>query len=199
MDEKTEELRDIFLSVSDESEVTEHQTAARGSLTDDEVDDDALVDVIATMRERYDFATDLDDVELAQVARGFYEEVTDTAIGRELGDVSAGTVRRARLDLHLVTEGDLDAPFDLDRLRELRDADASTSEMADQLGVSASTVRKYDRALEAQQRRRLVGDRFREEFDRLLDDGELSEQLTASIRETGLKEATEDMETKVSF
>ncbi len=199
MDEKTEELRDIFLSVSDESEVTEHQAAARGSLTDDEVDDDALVDLIATMRERYDFATDLDDGELARVAQGFYDEETDTAIGRELDGVSAGTVRRARLDLHLVTDGDLDAPFELDRLRELRSAEASTSEMADELGVSPSTVRKYDRALEAQQRRRLVGDRFREEFDRLLDDGELSEQLTASIRETGLEEATEDMETNVSF
>lgn len=199
MDEKTERLRDIFLSVSDEETVTERQAAARGSLDDDEVDEAAVARLVATMRERYDFATDLDDDALVRVARGFYAEESDTAIGRALSDVSAGTVRRARLDLHLVTDGDLDAPFDLDELRRLRETDASTAEQADALDVSPSTVRRYARALEAQRRRRLVGDRFREEFDRLLGDDELSEQLTAAIKETGLREATEDMETNVSF
>jgi hypothetical protein len=199
MDEKTERLRDIFLSVSEEAEVTERQSAARGSLAADEVDDEELVELVEAMRDRYEFATDLDDAELARVARGFYDEETDTAIGRALGDVSAGTVRRARLDLHLVTDRDLDAPFDLDELRRLRDDDATTAEMAESLDASRSTVRKYARALDAQQRRRLVGDRFREEFDRLLGDGELSEQLTAAVKESGLREATEDMETNVSF
>lgn len=199
MDEKTERLRDIFLSVSDEETVTERQSAARGSLSDEPVDEADLAELVEAMRERYDFATDLDDAALATVARGFYAGESDTAIGRELGGVSAGTVRRARLDLHLVTDRDLDAPFELDELRQLRETDASTSELAEALDVSPSTVRKYARALDAQQRRRLVGDRFREEFDRLLGDGELSEQLTAAIRETGLREATEDMETNVSF
>lgn len=199
MDEKTERLRDIFLSVSDDATVTERQSAARGSLADDEVDEADLAAVIAAMRERYEFATDLDDDALATVARGFYAEASDAAIGRELGDVSAGTVRRARLDLHLVTDRDLDAPFDLDELRRLREADASTAELAEALDVSPSTVRRYARALDAQQRRRLVGDRYREEFDRLLGDAELSGRLTAAIRETGLQEATEDLETNVSF
>lgn len=199
MDEKTEQLRDIFLSVSDEETVTERQSAARGSLVDEPVDEADLAELVATMRERYEFATDLDDEALAAVARGFYAGESDTGIGRELGDVSAGTVRRARLDLHLVTDRDLDAPFDLDELRSLREDDPRTSELAEALDVSPSTVRKYARALDAQQRRRLVGDRFREEFDRLLGDGELSEQLTAAVKESGLREATEDMETNVSF
>jgi DNA-binding MurR/RpiR family transcriptional regulator len=98
-----------------------------------------------------------------------------------------------------VTDRDLDAPFDLDELRSLREDDRATGELAEALDVSPSTVRKYARALDAQQRRRLVGDRFREEFDRLLGDGELSEQLTAAVKESGLREATEDMETNVSF
>jgi DNA-binding transcriptional ArsR family regulator len=199
MDEKTEQLRDIFLAVADEDTVTERQSAARGSLADETPDDATLGAVIGGMRERYEFATDLDDAALATVVRGFYAEESDTAIGRELGDVSAGTIRRARLDLHLVTDRDLEAPFDLEELRRLRETDATTAEMAEALDVSPSTVRRYARALEAQQHRRLVGDRYREEFDRLLGDGELSEQLTAAIRETGLREATEDTETSVSF
>ncbi len=200
MDEKTEQLREIFLSVSDGAEVTERQSAARGSLAADrEVDDAELLAVIEGLRERFELATDLDDDALVRVARGFYAGETDTAIGREVGGASAGTVRRARLDLHLVTDGDLEAPFDLDALRQLRTDEASTAEKAEALDVSPSTVRRYDRALEAQARRRLVGDRFREEFDRLLGDGELGEQLTAAVKESGLRDATEDMETNVSF
>ena len=199
MDEKTERLRDIFLSVADDVELTERQAALRGSLAAADVDDEALVEVVASMRERYALSTDLDDAALCTVARGFYAGESDAAIGRALGDVSAGTVRRARLDLHLVAERDLEAPFDLDELRRLREAGATTAEQAEALGVSGSTVRRYARVLEAQSRRRLVGDRFREEFDRLLGDGELSAHLTAGIRETGLREATEDLETNTSF
>jgi DNA-binding transcriptional ArsR family regulator len=199
MDEKTERLRDIFLSVADDATVTERQSAARGSLSDEAAGDDEVAAVVARMRERYEFATDLDDDALVAVARGFYAGEADAAIARSVGGVGPGTVRRARLDLHLVTDRDLDAPFALDDLRRLREAGATTGEVAEALDVSPSTVRKYGHALDAQARRRLVGDRFREEFDRLLGDGELSSHLTAAIRETGLQEATEDVETNVSF
>lgn len=199
MDEKTERLRDIFLAVSDEETVTERQTAARGTLAGATVDAATLAGVVAEMRGRYEFATHLDDSALATVARGFYAGHSDAAIAREIGDVSASTVRRARLDLHLVTDRDLDAPFDLDDLRRLRDEDSTTAAIAEALDVSPSTVRRYALALDAQARRRLVGDRYREEFDRLLGDAELAGGLTAAIRETGLREATEDTETNVSF
>lgn len=199
MDEKTAQLRDIFLAVADEDTVTERQSAARGSLADEDPDEDALAAVVAAMRDRYEFATDLDDAALCSVARGFYAGESDAAIARELGDVGPETVRRARLDLHLVADRDLDAPFDLDELRQHRDTGASTAELAEALDVSPSTVRRYAHAIDVQAQRRLVGDRYREEFDRLLGDGELSEQLTASIKETGLREAAEDIETNVSF
>ena len=199
MDEKTERLRDIFLSVSGDAELTERQAAARGSLAADEVDDATLRGVVGGLREREAFATDLDDDALVAVARGFYAGESDAAIGRSLGDVSADAVRRARLDLHLVADRDLDAPFDLDALRRLRDEGASTAAAAEALDVSASTVRRYVRVLETQRRRRLVGDRYRQEFDRLLGDGELTGRLTGAIRETGLREATEDVETNTSF
>ncbi len=199
MDEKTERLREIFLSVADEETLTERQSAARGSLSGEGADAERLAAVVAAMRERYEFSTDLDDEALCAVARRFYAGDADADIARALGDADEGTVRRARLDLHLVADRDLDAPFDLDELRRLRQADASTAERAGALGVDESTVRRYARVLEAQSRRRLVGDRFREEFDRLLADAELSARLTGAIRETGLAEATEDAESDVPF
>ncbi|MFC6756633.1 hypothetical protein ACFQER_07955 [Halomicroarcula sp. GCM10025894] len=72
MDEKTEQLRDIFMDVSDEASVTESQAAGRGSLTDtDEATvEERLGETVARMRERYDFRTALDDPALVGLVRG---------------------------------------------------------------------------------------------------------------------------------
>jgi hypothetical protein len=199
MDEKTERLRDIFLSVAEEETLTEPQSAVRGSLAGEGIDGERLAAVVAAMRERYEFATELDDEALCTVVRRFYAGDADADIARALDDVSEDTVRRARLDLHLVTDRDLDAPFELDELRRLRNAGASPAEQAEALGASESTVRRYRRIVEVQAERKVVGDRFRDEFEHLLADRELEERFTEETRETGLEDATEGMETNVSF
>ncbi len=63
MDEKTAELRDIFVDDAGEEAVTETQEASRGSLadTDEASVTDRLGDVVARMRERYEFQTELAD------------------------------------------------------------------------------------------------------------------------------------------
>ena len=109
------------------------------------------------------------------------------------------TVSRARIDLHLLREVDSDAPFDADDLRELLDADASTAECAEELDVSESTVRRYRRVIDAQAERRTVNDRYRDEFEAVLQDRELSDRMTEEVQKDGLDDATEGMETNVSF
>lgn len=199
MDEKTEQLRDIFMSVSDDETVTEQQEAGRGSLASERSETEQLAAVVERMRERYDFSTSLSDAELATVVRGFYEGLNDTEIARDLGDASLSkTVSRARIDLHLVTEADRDAPFDLPEL-ESRLGDRPMIEIAEELGVSESTIRRYRRIIEVQSERKVAGDRFREEFERILEDRELEERFTEETRRTGLEDATEGMETNVSF
>lgn len=200
MDDKTEELRDIFLDVADEETVTEPQEELRGSLADGEATDERIRSVIEQMRDRYEFRTSLSTDELVTVVRGYFAGKNDTAIARDLGDASlAKTVRRARIDLHLVTDRDLDAPFDLDDLRQQLDSDRPVTDIADDLDVSESTVRRYRHVVEVQNERRLVGDRFNEEFAMIAEDRDLGERLTADVKESGLEEATEGMETNVSF
>ncbi|NHN60631.1 MULTISPECIES: conditioned medium-induced protein 4 [Halorussus] len=200
MDEKTEELRDIFMDVTDESTVTERQEETHGSLSSETAVEERLQEVVARMRDRYDFGTSLSDEELVTVVRGYYAGDSDAEIARELGDSSLGkTVSRARIDLHLIRDADEDAPFDMDDLRDLLDDDASTTECAGQLDVSESTVRRYRRVLEAQQQRRTVNDQFRNEFENVLQDRELSDRMTEGVQEDGLDDATEGMETNVSF
>ena len=86
MDEKTEELRDLFVDATGSETVTERQEAARGSLVDR--DDDAVearvAALVATMRERHGFDSGLDD---ATAADG--ELPDSTAADGELPDSTA--------------------------------------------------------------------------------------------------------------
>ncbi|PSP86168.1 conditioned medium-induced protein 4 [Halobacteriales archaeon QS_1_68_17] len=165
MDEKTEQLRDIFMDVTDEETVTETQEDDRGSLTDRERRDvdEQLESVIAKMRERYAFETGLSDGALCRVVRGFYRGDDDAEIAASL--VAEGTV----------------------------------AEAADALETDREIVERYRRVVEARAATRAVSDRFRTEFEDVLTDAGLSTRLTESVQEDGLEEATEDMETDVSF
>jgi FixJ family two-component response regulator len=187
MDEKTEELRDIFVEVADGETVTESQEGGRGSLAgDDGETEERLAAVVADMREDLAFGTTLDDEELVTVVRGFYEGDSDTQIARRLGDDSRSkTVARARLDLHL--------------LREAMAKDRSVADIADELGVSESTVRRYRRVLEARDEVRRVNDRYRDRFETVLRDQGLVDRLTERVKEDGLEDATEGQEVDVSF
>ena len=163
MDEKTEQLRDIFLEVSEDGTVTERQAANRGSLSADDSDvAERVAAVIAEMRDRYEFTTGLND----------------------------GT-------LVLVREHDTDAPFDLGDLRALLEEDASVADAAAELGVSESTVRRYRHVVAAQDAARGVSERFRSEFEDAV--GEIGDRMTADAKEDGLEDATDGMETNVSF
>jgi len=200
MDEKTEELRDIFIDVTDADTVTESQEDTRGSLADaDREDVDEQVEgVIESMRERYEFETDLSTERLRELVERFYDGDSDAEIARAL-DASRTTVVRARLDLHLVRDRDTDAPFEFDAFRRALADDPSTADLAERFDVSESTVRRYRRVVEAENESRQANDRYRDEFDSILADADLSERITEDVQQDGLEDATEGMETDVSF
>ena len=200
MDEKTRQLRDIFMDVAEDATVTERQEESRGSLASEERVDERLRETVESMRERFDFRSDLPTETLVTVARRFYAGDSDAEIASALDDgPDPETVGRARIDLHLVTEGDLEAPFDLDALRDGLDEGRSAADVADALDASEAAVEHYRHVLETERERKVVNDRYHEEFDRLLADRDLEERLTGGTRETGLEDATEGMESNVSF
>ncbi|MFB6102780.1 MAG: conditioned medium-induced protein 4 [Haloplanus sp.] len=198
MDEKTAELRDIFLDATGEEAVTEHRTESRGSLAD--TDDPERVDarlreLVTTMRERYEFETDLDTGASVRLIRGFYDGRDDEELAEEL-DVDAETVVQARLDLHLVREADRDTDaFETIRAR----IDADEEPVAADLDCDAETVARARRVVEAEREATRANDRFRDAFAELLTDDDLTGRLASDSREDGLGEATEDIETNVSF
>ncbi len=197
MTEHTDELRDIFRKVADEDTVTESQEESRGSLPDEEASRERLVEIVERMRADHDFETELSDAELATVVRRFHDDDGDDEVAEAL-DISPEEAFRARMDLHLVREDDTDAPFDLADLRDDLDDGRSAGEIADRLGVAESTVRRYRRVVEAESEARRASERFRTEFADAVP-GATGEQFTEQMAEDGLEEATEDIETDVSF
>ena len=197
MDEKTEELRDIFIDVTDASSITERQEDERGAIAPEGSSEERTAEVIAAMAERYEFETDLERERLVEVVRGFYEDESDAELADAV-DESRRTIFQARMDLHLFRDDDVEAPFDLDTLRERLESGADAAAVAEEFDVAESTVRRYGWVLETWAERRAVGDRFREAFDEIYLDADLENHTSEATRD-GLDEATEGMENNLSF
>ncbi|EJN59651.1 hypothetical protein [Halogranum rubrum] len=199
MDEKTAELRDIFIDTTGSDTVTESQEETRGSLTGTGEQTDARVtELIGTMREKYTFVSGLEDDTLQTVVEQFHESKSDADIADAIG-VDQETVFNARMDLHLVRETDRDAPFELAKLRALHVDETPLDERANELGADESDVAHYSEVVEADLESTRANDRFRDEFEELLTDSALTNRMAQNAREDGLRDATEDIETDVSF
>jgi len=196
MDEKTEQLRDIFIDVSGEESVTESQAEGPGSLTDTDEErvGERLGEVVSRMRERYEFRTALSDAALVRLVRGFYTGRADDELAAELG-VDESAIVEARLDLHLLRESDDDADFDAAAFRRRVVGDDPTDEeLAAAFDIAAETAARYRRVVAAEAEARQVSYRFTSEFEDALAEAGLSVRMTAAVRETGLDEATEDID-----
>lgn len=190
MDEKTEELRDIFADVADEDTVTERQEASHGSLLSDEDGvEERLLAVIDRVRERFEVDTTLSDDALVTVVHRYYEGDDDAAIADTV-DADPDEVSRARISLHLLRDEDTEAPFDLTRLRG---SDADPDAVREAFDLTDSELRRYEHVVTAQTRARQVSGRFRSEYEDVLHDAGIATVLTDGVRDDGLDEATEDI------
>jgi hypothetical protein len=196
LDEKTEELRDLFLDVADEETVTERQEETPGSLTDERPVEERLTAVIERMRESYEFDTYRSIEAYRRLVRGFFEDETDL---ESAFDADEDELFRARMDLHLLREEDTEFPFELRELRERLEADESLEEIAAAFKVDEETVRRARRVQRTREQARTANDRYRDEFEELVADGDLSNRLARDAREDGLQEATEGMENDIEM
>lgn len=197
-DERTEELGDLFEEVTDATTVTEEQREGRGTLRDaDEVREDLLA-LVEEAVDDLDVTSSLGGEALADVVEGYFEGEDDATIA-EAVDAGQKTVRRARVQLHLLRDADRDAPLDLDALRDrlASQDDASAAALADDFDVSEGTLRFYARVVEAEHRAARAGD-YRDRFASVLQ-AEVSDDLTSSAQNDGLAEATDDMEVDVDL
>ncbi|SDQ84991.1 hypothetical protein [Halopelagius longus] len=76
---------------------------------------------------------------------------------------------------------------------------ADDDDIAAELDADAETVARYRRVVEAAAEATRANHRFRDEFEELLTDADLSSRLDLDAHHDELREATEDIETNVSF
>ncbi len=198
MDEKTQELRDIFLEMSGEGSVTESQEQTRGSLAEERSDEERVGPVIETMRERLEFETDEETETYARVVRGFFGDETDAEVAAEI-DTDTEHVLAMRMDLHLIRDEETEIAAETREIRRRRADDESVAEIAEALDLDAEELEGVVRALDADAASRRVNDRYRDEFETIVADGDLSTRLARDAREDGLREATEGMENELSM
>ena len=217
MDEKTADLRDIFIETTGTETVTDEQQNDRGSLidSDDITVDDRLHAIITQIRNRFDDELSLSTETAALIARGFFNpqfnseagddnqwsRIADAQLAASIDDpdIDSETVFDVRMSLHLITDADRKAPFDLDRLRSLRAEGMTATACADTLETTTETVNRLVRVIEAEAESRQVSHRFRASLANLLSDSALSERLATDARRDGLEPAIDDMETDVSL
>lgn len=201
MDEKTEELRDIFMDVTDEQTVTESQEELRGSVADSgEFDEERLAATLSEMADKFEFDTGLDTETLTQLVTQFYDGDDDETIADALG-LSPETVFQARMDTHLVRDEDpagvtaAEAVWEAVRTRE----DDSPETIASEFDLDPEEIERIRGVVQAKSRARRVSQRFRTTFEDCLTDLNLSTQLAADTQRDGLDDATEDAEVDVEF
>jgi hypothetical protein len=202
MDDKTEELRDLFLDVTDEqTTVTESQEEARGSLTDDgRPVEDRLPSVIEQMQEKFTFETAWDTETYCDLVTGFYDGADDADLAATL-DRPPARVFWGRMDLHLLREADpVGVTIEEATVATISDrADDDESALAADLDVERAAVERCRGVLAAQDRSRRVSHRFQTAFEEILTDAELTVQFTAEAHDDGLDEATDGAEVDVDF
>lgn len=203
MDEKTEKLRDIFRSVTDEETVTESQEPSRGSLRRRGDSETKLSDVVAEMDAKYSFEDGLSTDERCRLIREFYAGATDEELAKRLS-LSPETVFSVRMNLHLIRDSESPNSAFVAALREQTEtgerlSTAAVEALAEEFDIDEATVLRRAELVHAMRRSRQVSHRFKTAFEELLTDADLSVAFTADAHEHGLADATDGAEVDVEF
>lgn len=193
---KKRKLLELFTNITSKTTIVEPMKKIHGTLRDK----DAIEREIALiMRELLDlgyFKTKLSPRQLAKLVCAYYEDKNDTEIARDLGEEKLSkTVARARVRLKLFRDLDFKMPFDRRVMGELIDSGKTMKEVSEELGVSPSTLREYRHVIE--QERDITLDPYLERIRDVMEDRDLTEQMTSGVTNDGLKEAIDTTEAEL--
>ncbi|MDI9633915.1 MAG: response regulator receiver protein [Methanolinea sp.] len=190
------ELLRLFSDISGKTKIVEPMKKIHGTLRDRDAVEREIALVMREILEQGIFKTKLKPIQLARLISAYYAGKNDTEIARELGDEKLSkTVARARVRLKLFRDLDFKMPFDQKRLEELLASGKTMKEISEELGVSPSTLREYRHVLE--QRDDTTIDPYLERIRDVMEDRDLSEQMTRSATKDGLGETIDITEAEL--
>ena len=195
-DKRKIQLLELFTNITSKTKIVEPMKKIHGSLRDR----DAVEREIAlVMREILDlgfFKTKLKPIQLAKLVSAYYLGKNDTEIARELGDEKLSkTVARARVRLKLFRDLDFKMPFDREKMEILMESGKTMKEISEDLGVSPSTLREYRHVID--QRDDHTIDHYLERIRDVMEDRDLSEQMTRSATKDSLGDSIDITEAEL--
>lgn len=195
-DTRKKELLQLFTNISGKTKIVEPMKKIHGTLRDRDAVEREIALVMREILEQGFFKTKLKPIQLARLVSSYYSGKNDTEIARELGDEKLSkTVARARVRLKLFRDLDFKMPFDQDRMEDLLISGKTMKEVSDDLGVSPSTLREYRHVIE--QRDDITINPFLERIKDVMEDRDLSEQMTRSATRDSLGEAIDITEAEL--
>jgi transposase-like protein len=195
-DTRKTQLLELFSNISGKTKIVEPMKKIHGTLRDREAVEREVALVMREILEQGLFKTKLRPIQLAKLVSAYYAGKNDTEIARELGDEKLSkTVARARVRLKLFRDLDFRMPFDREKMEQLLVTGKTMKEISDELGVSPSTLREYRHVIE--QRDDTSIDPYLERIKDVMEDRDLSEQMTRSATADALGESIDITEAEL--
>lgn len=185
---RKQQLFELFANITNKTKIVEPMKKIHGSLRDKEAIEREIALIMREILDQGLFKTKLAPRQLARLVIQYYEGKNDTEIARSLGDEKLSkTVARARVRLKLFRDLDFDMPFDREEMETLLDSGLTMKEVSEKLGISPSTLREYRHIIE--QERDETIDSYLDRIKGVMEDRDLSEQMTRSVTVDALAEA----------
>jgi hypothetical protein len=195
-DKRKKHLLELFASITSKTKIVEPMKKIHGSLRDRDAIEREIALIMREILDRGYFKTKLTPRQLARLVMAFHENKNDTEIARSLGDEKLSkTVARARVRMKLFRDLDFKMPFDRERLEELIESGKTMKDVSEELGISPSTLREYRHVLEEVDDPTL--DPYLQRIQDVIEDRDLSEQMTKGITQDGLTEAIDITEAEL--
>jgi len=195
-DNRKSQLFQLFNHISGKTKIVEPMKKIHGTLRDREAVEREIALVMREILEQGLFKTKLKPIQLAKLVSAYYAGKNDTEIARELGDEKLSkTVARARVRLKLFRDLDFRMPFDREKMEELLESGLTMKEISDELGISPSTLREYRHVIEQRDDESI--DPYLERIKDVMEDRDLSEQMTRSATKDGLGDSIDITEAEL--
>jgi predicted transcriptional regulator len=195
-DKRKKHLLELFATITSKTKIVEPMKKIHGSLRDRDAIEREIALIMREILDKGYFKTKLTPRQLARLVMAFHEEKNDTEIARSLGDEKLSkTVARARVRMKLFRDLDFKMPFERGNLEELIDSGKTMKEVSEELGISPSTLREYRHVLEEEDDPTL--DPYIQRINDVMEDRDLSEQMTKGLAQDGLTEAIDITEAEL--
>jgi predicted transcriptional regulator len=195
-DKRKIQLLELFTNITSKTKIVEPMKKIHGSLRDRDAVEREIALVMREILDQGFFKTKLKPIQLARLVSAYYLGKNDTEIARDLGDEKLSkTVARARVRLKLFRDLDFKMPFDREKMEDLMQSGKTMKEISEELGVSPSTLREYRHVID--QRDDHTIDQYLERIRDVMEDRDLTEQMTRSATKDGLGDSIDITEAEL--